>query len=95
MSRVKASRSPVRRRDPDRGGQQPIERLLEALGRDWALQLARRDLPERVHAGIGPAGSNSPHGLAFDLGQGFLEHTLDRRAAGLHLPARVVRPVVS
>ena len=54
----------------------------------------RRHLPQRVHAGIGPAGAVDDDRRALDAREGILEQPLDRHALGLPLPADVGGAVV-
>ena len=54
-----------------------------------------RDLPERVHAGVGAAGAaDDRRDAAVHLGERVLDGRLHRRAVGLPLPADEVGAVV-
>ena len=59
-----------------------------------ALHGEARDLPERVHAGVGAPGAGDPHRLLVEGRERPLQLGLDRRPVGLDLPPHVAGAVV-
>ena len=68
----------------------PHPRRLRTLG----IGIEMHDLFQRVHAGVGPAGTNRRHFFARDPGQRAFERVLHRAARRLRLPAAERGPVV-
>src|SRR5262249_44115450 len=64
------------------------------LGGDGALQRERRDLTERVDAGVGAARADHGHIAIVERARRVFEQTLNRRAGRLPLPADEVGAVV-
>ena len=73
--------------DANGGRQQPIDGAAEVVGRDWVFERYGGDLGKGMNAGIGAARSDHLDGLAFQAADDLFEYTLNRRQAGLRLPA--------
>lgn len=80
--------------DEYRWGQSSIEGSYQILRRDWRVELEAGDLGESVDAGIGAARPLRKRRLAGNAAKRGLQLALDRRKAGLNLPALKVRAVV-
>ena len=71
-----------------------VHRLLHRQGRGGAVDVDVDRLAQRVHAGIGAAGSERARRLAAEGGDRPLERLLDRRPVVLALPADIGRTVI-
>src|ERR1700726_1158178 len=71
-----------------------IQPVAQASGHKMLRDVAMRDLPERVHAGVGAAGAMHAHLLSADRFHRGLERALHGRGVILDLPARERRAVI-
>ena len=92
--RVEASRRIVDGTHADVGRQRGVERAADGRRLERAVGRERRDLSERMHAGVGPAGAHEARGVAQERTRGGEDDPLHGRHVALDLPARVRRAVV-
>ncbi len=71
-----------------------IEAVAKSSRHKMLGNIAMRDLPKRVHAGIGAAGAMNPDRLAADRLDRVLERPLHRSAIILQLPAAERRALI-
>ena len=93
-SRVESSGSLAYIQHADRGREQRVQSALEASWVDCRRGREAGDLPERVHAGIGPARANYPGGRPDNPLARSRDQSLNRRQGRLPLPAVKLRAVV-
>ena len=91
---VEVGRRLLDRHDGDLVGQTRVQRLGCARRRRAALDVRRRDLAERVHAGVGAAGDRERVVRRERRRERLPERALDRRPSRLHRPALERRAVV-
>ncbi len=73
--------------------QMVVERIAQGIERHLAPEVEMRDLAQRMHAGIGPAGGLYRHRFAAERVDRLLQRLLHRRPVRLALPA-AKRPAV-
>ena len=71
-----------------------VEPVAKTAGHEMFGNIAMRDLPQRMHAGVGAAGAMNPHRLAADRLDRVFQRALHRRTIVLQLPAAERRAVI-
>jgi len=77
VASVEVRRNGFGGKDADAGRKAAVERALEIGGRDGRSESDRGDLPERMHSGIGSAGTLRQDALADGAADGIGEQTLN------------------
>ena len=93
--RVEIVRHVFRRQDRDRmRAQMRVQSVADGVGLDRLGEIEMRDLPERMHAGIGAARALDRHALAGQLLDRDFDLALHGHGVGLELPAGKRRAVI-
>jgi hypothetical protein len=82
------------RPDDDVRGEKAVQAAVKTLQRNGNGSLKVRNLTQRVHAGIGPAGADQPHTLPGHPGEVLLEDLLNGDSIGLDLPPVIIRAII-
>ena len=93
-ARVKIRRDGPRVHHADVAGKPGIERKGEFFRRNPGKGIKMRDLPERVHPGVRPAGAGYCRGSVGQILERLLQHLLHCDGVDLALPTRIGRAVV-